>query len=42
MADVTLVEELKRLPVEELCRLGLVEARARQASRASQRGAVRT
>ena len=41
-ADVALVEELKRLPVEELCRLGLVEARARQASRASQRGAVRT
>jgi DNA-binding transcriptional ArsR family regulator len=39
-ADAALVEELKRLPVEELCRLGLVEARARQASRASRRGAV--
>ncbi len=39
-ADAALVEELKRLPVEELCRLGLAEARARQASRASRRGAV--
>jgi DNA-binding transcriptional ArsR family regulator len=38
--DAALVEELKRLPVEELCRLGLAEARARQASRASRRGAV--
>jgi DNA-binding transcriptional ArsR family regulator len=41
-ADATLVEELRCLPVEELCRLGLAEARARQASRASQRGAVGT
>ena len=41
-ADATLVEELKCLPVEELCRLGLTEARARQASRASRRGAVST
>lgn len=39
-ADAALVEELNRLPVEELCRLGLAEARARQASRASRRGAV--
>jgi DNA-binding transcriptional ArsR family regulator len=39
-ADAALVEELKRLSVEELCRLGLAEARARQASRASRRGAV--
>ena len=39
-ADAALVEELKRLPVEELCRLGLAEARARQALRASQGGAV--
>ena len=41
-ADAALVEELRRLPVEDLCRLGLAEARARQASRASQRGAVGT
>jgi len=41
-ADVALVEELKRLPVEELCRVGLTEARARQASRASQKGTVST
>ena len=39
-ADAALVEELKRLSVGELCRLGLAEARARQASRASRRGAV--
>ena len=39
-ADAALVEELKRLSVEELCRLGLAEARAMQASRASRRGAV--
>jgi DNA-binding transcriptional ArsR family regulator len=41
-ADAALVEELRRLPVEDLCRLGLAEARARQASRASHRGAVGT
>jgi arsenate reductase/ArsR family transcriptional regulator len=41
-ADAALVEELRRLPVEELCRLGLVEARARQASRASRGGGVGT
>ncbi len=40
MADATLVEELRRLPVEDLCRLGLAEARAREASRTSRRGAV--
>lgn len=40
MADAVLVEELRRLPVEELCRLGLAEARARQASRASRKGAI--
>jgi DNA-binding transcriptional ArsR family regulator len=39
-ADAALVEELRRLPVEDLCRLGLAEARARQASRASHEGAV--
>lgn len=38
--DAALVEELRRLPVEDLCRLGLAEARARQASRASHKGAV--
>jgi arsenate reductase/ArsR family transcriptional regulator len=41
-ADAALVEELRRLPVEDLCRLGLVEARARQASRASHQGAFGT
>jgi DNA-binding transcriptional ArsR family regulator len=41
-ADAVLVEELRGLPVEELCRLGLAEARARQASRASHRRAVGT
>ena len=38
--DAALVEELRRLPVEDLCRLGLAEARARQASRASHKGAI--
>ena len=38
--DAALVEELRRLPVEDLCRLGLAEARARQASRASHKGVV--
>jgi len=41
-ADAALIEELRRLPVEDLCRLGLTEARARQASRASHREAVGT
>jgi len=41
-ADAALVEELRRLPVEDLCRLGLAEARARQASRTPHRGAVGT
>ena len=41
-ADAELVDELRRLPVEDLCRLGLVEARARQASRAPHDGVVRT
>ncbi len=41
-ADAALVEELRRLPVEDLCRLGLAEARARQASRAPHEGAIRT
>ena len=39
-ADAALVAELRCLPVEELCRLGFDEARARQASRASRKGAV--
>jgi len=41
-ADAALVEELRLLPVEDFCRLGLAEARARQASRASHEGAVGT
>ena len=40
--DAALVEELRRLPVEELCRLGLAEARARQASRTSHEEAIGT
>jgi len=39
--DATLVEELRRLPVEDLCRLGLAEARARQASHTSHKGGIR-
>jgi DNA-binding transcriptional ArsR family regulator len=38
-ADTALVEELRRLPVEDLCRLGLAEARARQTSHTQRKGA---
>ena len=41
-ADAALVEELKRLPVEELCRLGFDEARARLAPDTSPKGATIT
>jgi hypothetical protein len=36
-ADDELVEELRRLPVEDLCRLGYEEARARQAAASARR-----
>jgi DNA-binding transcriptional ArsR family regulator len=36
-ADDEMVEELRRLPVEDLCRLGYEEARARQAAASARR-----
>lgn len=36
-ADEEMVEELRRLPVEDLCRLGYEEARARQAGASARR-----
>ena len=41
-ADAALVAELRGLPVEDLCRLGLAEARARQTSDTSHKGAAVT
>ena len=41
-ADAALVEELRCLPVEELCRLGFDEARARLAPDTSPKGATIT
>ncbi len=41
-ADAALVEELRCLPVEELCRLGFDEARARRAPDTSHKGATVT
>ena len=41
-ADALLVAELRCLPVEELCRLGLAEARARQITHLPRKGATVT